>query len=202
MKVEIEVKEHNIGYYSFYGYLIERLRCAVIEPKTESKPNNQEMKNFSPLTPFSELLNFMYNQETKIKELQTKLNTYEIEEGLTHTVKHVQQDVKPVRTIHFEGQDIPEDEVVYFIGKITFEILSDKIGNLDKEYLKEDEDNSKIYRKSQTAELNARLKELVTERAKERKFTFNELKNFYKYEYTALNYAIELTEKELYIKYL
>lgn len=61
------------------------------------------MASASANTHTKKLNDFIDYQEQQIKELQSKLNTYEIEQGIT--MKHVQPVVKPIRTINYEGKD-------------------------------------------------------------------------------------------------
>jgi hypothetical protein len=161
------------------------------------------MSSASANTYTQKLNKFIDYQEQQIKDLQTKLNTYEIEKGVT--MKHVQPNIPQCsRTIHFEGKDIPEDTEVYWINKEDLNIGYVQIILIEYALI-ETSKNTKIYLTK--PEVNARLKEMVIEKAKKRKFSIEEIFDFehwlemgaYK---NFREYAIELVEKEKNIKYL
>lgn len=97
-----------------------------------------------------------------------------------------------------DGKPVYEGDTTYHI---VFEDLEIRTSIIDSRSLfEEDEDTSRSYLTPEA--VNARLREIVEQKAKDKTFTLVELKEFDKYEYTAIGYAIELIEKEYQVKYL
>ena len=216
--VQIKVKEYGPELYKINetGSFIRKELCTVIE----TVEHVQEL-------------------EQQIKDLQSKLNTYEIEESVT--MKHVQpeptsfessnveferlagkwvnkgfnhtiNDEKPFPIskapepqrkslgMH-EGVEVYEGTKVWFVDikhlKIRKSILSKSsyINMADKDGVY----YSKFYLTPK--EVNARLKDIVTDKARNYTFSINS-KMYYDTAYGVIDYAIEAFEKDHNITYL
>ena len=146
---------------------------------------------------------YVQELEQQIKDLQAQLNTYEIEESVT--MKHVQPEPQRKSLGIYEGVEIYEETDAWFVDLkelkiVKFDHMKHSIAVAGSEgdlY-----DYSKMYLIPK--EVNARQKEEVTKKAKKRTFTFPELEYQYDNWLTsdAIDYAIELIEKEYNIIYL
>ena len=116
------------------------------------------------------------------------------------TVEHVQPEPQRKSLGMYDGVEVFEGDITYHIIFKILKIL--KVKSSSETVFGETECGSKSYLTPK--EVNARLKEEVTKKAKKRTFTFAELE--YQYdnwlELSVLEYAIELIEKEYNVQYL
>jgi len=168
-----------------------------IEPiKQEMKrPDGMYFMNSNAANKYATLLNtFIDYQEQQIKDLQSKLNSYEIEESVT--MKHVQPEPQRKSLGMYEGVEIFESDTVYYLDLMDFVIhkttaIKVKL-NFESKYI------SKVYLTPKEA--NARQKEEVEKMAMDyKKISFNDVCRL---NGNVWDYAIEAFEKDHNISYL
>ena len=177
--VQIKVKEaiDNQMTYIIPDYpliLIPKSTCTVIETVEHVQELNQQ-----------------------IKDLQAKLNTYEIEESMT--MKYVQPEPQRKSLGMYEGVEIYEETDAWFVDIKNLIITVAAGFDIDSWGEALEINESKVYLTPK--EVNARLKEEVTKKAKDYPVSIT-VKQWFSNSKHLIHYAIEAFEKDHNITYL
>ena len=137
--------------------------------------------------------------EQQIKDLQAKLNTYEIEESVT--MKHVQPEPQRKSLGIYQGVEIFENTKSWFVVKdklIIIEHQLSKSSNIRGAF-----EECVYYTKCYLTpkEANARLKEIVREKAEDYPVSIT-VKQWFSNNKQLIHYAIEAFEKKFNVKYI
>ena len=135
--------------------------------------------------------------DQQVKDLQAKLNTYEIEESVT--MKHVQPEPQRKSLGIYDGVEIFEETRSWFVDLKTLEIKAPEGFELENWVEDNINNESKVYLTPKEA--NARLKEEVIKKANDYliSITINQWLGNRKH---FVDYAIEAFEKDHNITYL
>ena len=147
------------------------------------------------------IISFIDYQEQQIKDLQAKINTYEIEDSVT--MKHVQHEPQRNSLCIYDGVEIFEETDAWFVDIKNLIITVAAGFDIDSWGESLEINESKVYLTPK--EVNARLKQEVIKKAKERTFTLAELEKYDNDWFMMkkpIDFAIEAIEKKFNVKYI